>query len=143
MQLLRGGTVVPATPENIANIGGTERARQNSGIVELPGRVKFILPNAQAIYLHDTPAKTLFDKARRDYSHGCVRLSDPLALARFVLRDQPAWTADRIAAAMGADTPTNVTLSHPIRCSSSMAPPLRGEMGRYSSMATSTVTTAP
>jgi len=114
MQLLRGGTVVPATPENIADIGGAVRARQTPGSWNSLGRVKFILPNAQAIYLHDTPAKTLFDQARRDYSHGCVRLSDPPALARFVLRDQPAWTADRIAAAMAADTPTTVTLSHPI-----------------------------
>ena len=114
MQLLRGGTVVPATPENIADIGGAVRARQTPGSWNSLGRVKFILPNAQAIYLHDTPAKTLFDNARRDFSHGCVRLSDPVALARFVLRDQPAWTPDRIGAAMRADTPTNVTLSHPI-----------------------------
>jgi murein L,D-transpeptidase YcbB/YkuD len=73
-----------------------------------------MLPNAQAIYLHDTPSKSLFDNPRRDYSHGCVRLSDPAALARFVLRDQPAWTPERIAAAMKADAPQNVTLSRPI-----------------------------
>lgn len=114
MELLRGGTVVPPTPENIAAIGGAVRARQTPGSWNSLGRVKFMLPNAQAIYLHDTPAQSLFDKARRDYSHGCVRLSDPAALARFVLKDQPAWTPERIAAAMQASAPTNVTLSHPI-----------------------------
>jgi murein L,D-transpeptidase YcbB/YkuD len=114
MELLRGGKVVPPTPENIAAIGGAVRARQTPGPWNSLGRVKFMLPNAQAIYLHDTPAKGLFDKARRDFSHGCVRLSDPPALARFVLRDQPAWTPARIAAAMQANMPTNVTLSRPV-----------------------------
>lgn len=114
MQLLRGGVVVAATPENIADIGGSVRARQTPGPWNSLGRVKFMLPNAQSIYLHDTPSRSLFENPRRDYSHGCVRLADPAALARFVLRDQPAWTPERIAAAMQADAPQNVTLSRPI-----------------------------
>jgi murein L,D-transpeptidase YcbB/YkuD len=114
MELLRGGKVVPPTPENIAAIGGAVRARQTPGPWNSLGRVKFMLPNAQAIYLHDTPSRNLFESARRDYSHGCVRLADPVALARFVLRDQPAWTPERIAAAMQTNAPQNVTLSHPI-----------------------------
>ena len=114
MELLRGGTVVPATPENIAAIGSGVRARQLPGPWNSLGRVKFMLPNAQAIYLHDTPSRSLFDNPRRDNSHGCVRLADPAALARFVLRDQPAWTAERIDAAMRGTAPQNVTLSRPI-----------------------------
>ncbi len=114
MELLRGGKVVPPTPENIAAIGGAVRARQTPGPWNSLGRVKFMLPNAQSIYLHDTPARNLFDNPRRDNSHGCVRLSDPAALARFVLRDQPAWTAERIDAAMRGTAPQNVTLSRPI-----------------------------
>lgn len=114
MQLLRGGSIVPPTPENIAAIGAGVRARQTPGPWNSLGRVKFMLPNAQAIYLHDTPSRSLFENPRRDYSHGCVRLADPSALARFVLRDQPAWTPERIAAAMEASVPQNVTLSHPI-----------------------------
>jgi murein L,D-transpeptidase YcbB/YkuD len=114
MQLLRGGSVVPATPENIAAIAGSVRVRQTPGEWNSLGRVKFMLPNAQSIYLHDTPSRSLFENPRRDYSHGCVRLSDPAALARFVLRDQPAWTAERIAKAMDADAPQNVTLTTPI-----------------------------
>lgn len=114
MELLRGGAVVPATAENISAIGGSVRVRQTPGAWNSLGRVKFMLPNAQSIYLHDTPSRSLFENPRRDYSHGCVRLSDPAALARFVLRDQPAWTADRIAKAMDADAPQNVTLVTPI-----------------------------
>lgn len=114
MELLRGGTVVPPTPENIAAIGGAVRARQTPGPWNSLGRVKFMLPNAQAVYLHDTPARNLFENPRRDNSHGCVRLADPAALARFVLRDQPAWTAERIDAAMRGTAPQNVTLSKPI-----------------------------
>jgi murein L,D-transpeptidase YcbB/YkuD len=114
MELLRDGRVVPPTPDNIAAIGGAVRARQTPGPWNSLGRVKFMLPNAQAIYLHDTPSRSLFENARRDYSHGCVRLADPVALARFVLRDQPSWTPERIAAAMQGTAPQNVTLSHPI-----------------------------
>jgi murein L,D-transpeptidase YcbB/YkuD len=114
MELLRGGTVVPPTPENIAAIGAGVRVRQTPGPWNSLGRVKFMLPNAQAIYLHDTPSRSLFENPRRDYSHGCVRLVDPAALARFVLRDQPAWTPERIEAAMQGAAPQTVTLSKPI-----------------------------
>ena len=114
MELLRGRTVVPPTPENIAAIGAGVRARQTPGPWNSLGRVKFMLPNAQAIYLHDTPTKGLFASARRDYSHGCIRVADAVALARFVLRDQPAWTPERIDSAMQADAPQTVTLSKPI-----------------------------
>ena len=57
------------------------------------------------MYLHDTPAQHLFSKARRDFSHGCIRAERPQALAEWVLRNNPEWTPERIAAAMnGAGT---------------------------------------
>jgi murein L,D-transpeptidase YcbB/YkuD len=114
MQLLRGGTVVRATPENIAAIGAGVRVRQTPGPWNSLGLVKFMLPNEHAIYLHDTPSKSLFEVPRRDYSHGCIRVADAVALAQFVLRDQPAWTPERIASAMGAEAPQTVTLSRAI-----------------------------
>jgi murein L,D-transpeptidase YcbB/YkuD len=114
MELLRGGRVVPATPENVAAIGRAVHVRQLPGDDNSLGRVKFMLPNAYAVYLHDTPSKALFDRARRDFSHGCIRLQDPPALARFVLRDQPEWTEARMARAMQSDRPVNVTLSRRI-----------------------------
>jgi murein L,D-transpeptidase YcbB/YkuD len=47
--------------------------------------LKFIVPNPWSIYLHDTPAKSLFDKTSRNFSSGCIRVEDPLALANFSL----------------------------------------------------------
>ncbi|MCU0620213.1 MAG: L,D-transpeptidase family protein [Gemmatimonadales bacterium] len=114
MELLRGGAVVPATAANIAAIGGAVHVRQKPGDGNSLGRVKFMLPNNYAVYLHDTPAKNLFEQPRRDYSHGCIRLADPVALARFVLRDQPDWTPERIAEAMQREKPLNVTLARRI-----------------------------
>ena len=74
-----------------------------------------MLPNRYNVYLHDTPADSLFARARRDFSHGCVRLADPAALARHVLRDDPSWTPERIEASMSGTTPETVRLAQPIR----------------------------
>ena len=52
------------------------------------------------VYMHGTPAQSLFSRTRRDFSHGCIRLEDPTRLAEWVLRDKPGWTAERIEAAM-------------------------------------------
>ncbi len=60
--------------------------------------------------MHGTPAQALFARARRDFSHGCIRLEDPAALALWVLRKDPAWTRERIDAAMKGDRPTQVNL---------------------------------
>jgi murein L,D-transpeptidase YcbB/YkuD len=114
MELLREGRVVPPTPEAIAAIGRSVHVRQLPGEDNSLGRIKFMLPNAHAIYLHDTPAKQLFESVRRDYSHGCVRLQDPLALAEFVLQDQPEWTRERMAQAMQAERPVTATLARRI-----------------------------
>jgi L,D-transpeptidase YcbB len=66
--------------------------------------------------LHDTPARSLFLQNRRAFSHGCVRVADPLALAEFVLQGDPAWTRERIQAALEADqAPLRVDLPEPIR----------------------------
>ena len=106
--------VLPATPENLERIGRGIRVRQLPGPQNALGLLKFILPNAHDVYLHDTAAKGLFARARRDFSHGCIRLSDPVALAAHVLRDQPEWTVERIRAAMAGDDNTRVNLSRPV-----------------------------
>lgn len=62
--------------------------RQEPGWGNSLGRVKFIFPNAHAIYLHDTPSRAYFSRERRAFSHGCIRVEDPLKLAEFVLDDQ-------------------------------------------------------
>jgi murein L,D-transpeptidase YcbB/YkuD len=113
-ELVRAGEVVPPWPENVGQIGRGVRVRQTPGPHNALGGVKFLLPNDYNVYLHDTPSKALFERSRRDASHGCIRLGDPFALARLVLRDQPEWTDDRIRAAMKGDQSVRVNLLHPI-----------------------------
>jgi murein L,D-transpeptidase YcbB/YkuD len=65
--------------------------------------------------LHSTPAQALFGESRRDFSHGCVRVSDPMGLAQYVLRDSPEWTREMISAAMNGERPLIVNLKNHIR----------------------------
>jgi murein L,D-transpeptidase YcbB/YkuD len=101
-----------ATLEGLKN--GTLRVRQRPGPKNALGGVKFVLPNTMDIYLHSTPAQQLFEESRRDFSHGCIRVADPPALTAFVLRDQPAWTGERIRAAMVAGKTSTATLTQPL-----------------------------
>ena len=90
------------------------RFRQKPGASNSLGLVKFMFPNQFNVYLHDTPADSLFERAARSFSHGCVRVEEPVALAKYVLRDQPEWTAERIQEAMHAGTEKHVKLKTPI-----------------------------
>lgn len=90
------------------------RLRQRPGAANALGHVKFLFPNRFAVYLHDTPADELFARDKRALSHGCVRLDEPAALARFVLRNDPSWDADRIAKAMRSGTEREVALPAPL-----------------------------
>jgi L,D-transpeptidase YcbB len=76
--------------------------RQRPGPDNSLGKVKFIFPNIYNIYLHDTPAKSLFKQERRAFSHGCIRLAEPRKLARYLLKNQKEWTDDQIKIAMNA-----------------------------------------
>jgi murein L,D-transpeptidase YcbB/YkuD len=78
--------------------------RQKPGPRNSLGLVKFIFPNSNNIYLHDTPSKNLFNEDNRAFSHGCVRVGKPRDLAIRILRDDPAWTPAKIDAAMNAGT---------------------------------------
>jgi len=88
--------------------------RQRPGPKNSLGLVKFLFPNPYSVYLHGTPATELFENSRRDFSHGCVRVQDPVGLAVFVLRDQPPWTRGRIVEAMNGEHPLQVNLDKPI-----------------------------
>jgi L,D-transpeptidase YcbB len=106
---------VPATPDNLAALeAGKLRLRQQPGEDNALGLAKFIFPNAYNVYLHSTPAHQLFKETRRAFSHGCIRVSDPLALAAHVLRDAPDWNRDRIAAAMNGTETVRVNLPQPV-----------------------------
>jgi murein L,D-transpeptidase YcbB/YkuD len=107
-----GNRVDPASID-LANPSGY-RFRQRPGATNSLGLVKFMFPNQFNVYLHDTPADSLFDRAVRSFSHGCVRVAEPLALAEYVLRDQREWHRARIEEAMHAGEEKHVKLNTPI-----------------------------
>lgn len=89
---------------------GGMRVRQKPGGKNALGRLKFIFPNPDGVYLHDTPSKSLFGRTRRDFSHGCVRVQNPSALAQFVLKNQEGWSPERIDAMLKSDQHRQVSL---------------------------------
>lgn len=97
-----------------AVLAGTMRIRQRPGPHNALGDIKFIFPNNEHIYMHHTPAVQLFHRSRRDFSHGCIRLEEPVALAKFVLADDPAWSESRIRAAMDSGKSNTIKLKQPI-----------------------------
>ncbi len=93
---------------------GYPQIRQLPGGNNSLGKVKFLFPNSFNIYFHDTPSKSLFDKDKRAYSHGCIRLSDPEKMADYLLRNQPEWTPSRINEAMNSGEEKYVKLKKPV-----------------------------
>jgi L,D-transpeptidase YcbB len=89
--------------------------RQRPGSSNSLGLIKFIFPNQNNVYLHSTPAQSLFAQSRRDFSHGCIRLEKPAELAAWLLQDQPKWTFPAVDAAMqsGPDN-QQVNLTRPV-----------------------------
>lgn len=94
--------------------GGIPVVRQLPGEENSLGKVKFLFPNSFNIYFHDTPAKSLFSKDKRAYSHGCIRLSEPTKLAEYLLRSQPEWPSDKIADAMNSGEEKYVKLKNSV-----------------------------
>jgi L,D-transpeptidase YcbB len=88
--------------------------RQKPGPRNALGLVKFVFPNRYNVYFHSTPFPELFEKARRDFSHGCIRVENPVGLAAWVLRDKPEWTVERIRATMNGNETLQVNLDKPI-----------------------------
>ena len=100
--------------EQIESGNGDVRLRQKPGPGNALGFVKFLFPNPYNVYLHDTPSDNLFAKTVRALSHGCVRVEQPEALARYVLRGDAAWDDHRIELAMHDGTESHVKLPAPI-----------------------------
>jgi murein L,D-transpeptidase YcbB/YkuD len=93
---------------------GQWRIRQRPGPRNALGYIKFVFPNQDHIYLHHTPATQLFERTRRDFSHGCIRVEQPVALARFVLQGMPGWDEAHIREAMTADRSSTLRLQQPV-----------------------------
>jgi murein L,D-transpeptidase YcbB/YkuD len=69
--------------------------RQKPGPKNSLGLVKFLFPNSNSIYLHDTPSKSLFKEEKRAFSHGCIRLEKPIELAYLLVKDDKNWTMEK------------------------------------------------
>ncbi|MHA6288428.1 L,D-transpeptidase family protein [Maricaulis sp. CAU 1757] len=113
----RSGNVVdPATIDwsTVPSSNFPYRLRQAPGPLNALGEIKFMFPNRHNVYLHDTPTRGLFARNRRDFSSGCVRVEDPLALADWVIAGTPGWDAERVRAVAEGSTETRVTLAQTI-----------------------------
>ncbi|MBW8191574.1 L,D-transpeptidase family protein [Neiella marina] len=106
--------VYPPTPENIAALKrGEFLLRQSNGPHNALGEAKFIFPNSNNVYLHGTPAQSLFAKERRDFSHGCIRVADVPGLANWVLSPE-GWNELSIQQEFDATDAKIVSLKKPI-----------------------------
>lgn len=90
MELLSGGRVIDASAVDWSETSVNQfRIRQRPGRGNALGTVKFLFPNRHAVYLHDTPSKSLFSRSYRAYSHGCVRVHNPWEFAQALLAEEP------------------------------------------------------
>lgn len=121
LEIVRGvtdaATPLPPTAASFQLLeSGKARLRQRPGPDNALGLIKFDLPNRYDVYLHSTPARQLFLRQRRAFSHGCIRVSDPVTLASYVLRNAPGkWMPATIEAAMNGTQTRRVRLARPIR----------------------------
>lgn len=101
----------PLTDESFELLqAGLLKLRQRPGKGNALGKVKFIFPNNYNVYLHDTPSRFLFNRSKRDLSHGCIRIEKPSTLAQFLLKSKKGWNSSRISEAMHLQSPKRVFL---------------------------------
>ena len=98
----RNGRVVDPATINWQAVGNRPpyTFRQGPGPQNALGRIKFMFPNPHSVFLHDTPARGLFDQPERNFSSGCIRVEDPLSLAEIVLGDPGRWNRATLEAAI-------------------------------------------
>lgn len=100
--------------EQTGTENGLPKIRQKPGKNNSLGLVKFVFPNSHNIYFHDTPAKTLFNVRKRAFSHGCIRLAEPMKLAAYLLKDQAGWDEAAITKAMNSGKEQWVPLANTV-----------------------------
>ena len=106
-----GGPVDPAQADWTR--ASTYHVRQRPGPANALGRVKLDMPNPYAIYLHDTPARNLFQRLKRTFSHGCIRVDQALTLAEILIGDA-AWDSGLMESALSTNVETKVGLPKPL-----------------------------
>jgi L,D-transpeptidase YcbB len=100
-----GATVVDPNTVDWKALSGRHfryKLRQEAGSSNALGRIKFVFPNRHNIYLHDTPARALFSRTVRSFSHGCIRVEHPVELAKILLRSDPEWSPQAIETGIGS-----------------------------------------
>jgi murein L,D-transpeptidase YcbB/YkuD len=110
-----GGRVDPATIDwsTVTRRNLEYTFVQRPGPNNALGQIKFVFPNEHAVYLHDTPARQLFSTAARAFSHGCIRVENPLELAEILLRPN-GWDRNRIDAAVASGKTSTVYMTEPM-----------------------------
>ena len=121
--LRRQGLVLERNGRRLAagSIDWTRTDIRNFDVYQPPGGgnalgvVKFLFPNKHSVYLHDTPSKGLFNESVRAFSHGCMRVRNPVRLAEVVLNEDKGWDPNVIADLIANGPEENqVALTHPI-----------------------------
>ncbi|MCQ3828795.1 L,D-transpeptidase family protein [Microbulbifer elongatus] len=108
-------TTTPINEESLESAArGKATLRQIAGPGNTLGRVKFVIPNKQAIFLHDTQAQSLFELRHRAFSHGCIRLQQPEELA-YALLGKQGWDRTRVAQATTGDESVTIKVDKPPR----------------------------
>ena len=119
LKILRvdGSEVDPLSVDwkNIVTNGFPYRMHQEPGAGNALGRVKFMFPNRYSVYIHDTPHRNLFQRTDRSFSSGCIRVNNPLALAAWLMKDNPAWTPAQIKNVIDQGKERIVNLASPIQ----------------------------
>jgi murein L,D-transpeptidase YcbB/YkuD len=106
----RGVSLTSINWSTISRSNFPVRLRQKPGPNNALGRVKFMFPNRFNVYMHDTPARSLFARAERAFSHGCIRLARPIDLAEQLLASLPGWDRKRIDKVLSSEERTVVRL---------------------------------
>ncbi|KJS30480.1 MAG: hypothetical protein VR64_15885 [Desulfatitalea sp. BRH_c12] len=90
------------------------RLVQDPGPTNSLGRLKFMFPNHFAVYLHDTPNRALFGRVQRDFSSGCIRVEDAVALATYLVKDDSEWSVERLNNVIGRKRQQIIRFQQPI-----------------------------
>ena len=117
MQVFEGSAPVdPATVDwsTVTPDNFKYRLNQEPGRLNALGRIKFAFPNSHDVYLHDTPARELFDEPQRDFSSGCIRLERPIELAVYLLKKNGHWDREAIETVLHEGTERAVYLPRPM-----------------------------
>ncbi len=113
MEALADGKVLNSSNINWNKFGSNipYKIRQKPNAENSLGKMKFLFPNSYSIYLHDTPAKELFDRSKRDFSHGCIRVENPKKLAMHLLQNNKSWNEQNIDKILKTNTETEIEIS--------------------------------